>query len=125
MKSPAYKSHAILAVAWSNPYAECTGVAPILWECCIPWPFKGDYDQLVIENAPAFELGSGYSYHITIIPVEGKKWSRQAKARNRKKRLRRRLEKRFSLFADMFYFEEVSKRRAYFDGYPPQYQMKQ
>jgi len=51
----------------------------------------------------------------------GTQWSREARARNRKRRLRERLERRCPMFADEFYERELSERAAYFEARHPVY----
>lgn len=62
-----------------------------------------------------FVPGSGYSIGwelVTQKPI--RRWSREAKARARLRNLRRRIEKRYPLFAEAFIQDELQRRPAYF-----------
>lgn len=61
--------------------------------------------------------GAGYAVcwnSLTVKPI--RRWSAEAKGAARKRNLRRRLEKKMPLFADMLAEEEIARRPAYFAG---------
>ena len=49
----------------------------------------------------------------------GTLWSRAARARERKRRLRKRLERKYPMFADQFYEQDLAARPLYFEGRHP------
>jgi hypothetical protein len=49
----------------------------------------------------------------------GKPWSREARARERRRRLRARLEKKYPLFVNEFFATDVANRPDYFSGRHP------
>ncbi|MDF2143235.1 hypothetical protein [Paenirhodobacter sp. CAU 1674] len=64
-----------------------------------------------------FAPGSGWTIGWECIEQRQiKRWSKDARARVRQKNLRRRLEKKFPLFAEDFFAAEVASRPRYFAG---------
>jgi hypothetical protein len=98
-------------LAWRNPSREPPG----------PRVLKA---MLVPRGAPCPEEimalwtpGGGYSIGwelVTQKPI--RRWSAEAKAKARRRNLRRRLEKKVPLFADMFEQAELDSRPNYFAG---------
>lgn len=65
----------------------------------------------------------GNGYHLCwspILPV-GKQWSREARARNRVRRLRERTERKYPLLAEIFIQEELAARPEYYEARHPVY----
>ncbi|MDH2328312.1 hypothetical protein QCN27_15710 [Cereibacter sp. SYSU M97828] len=61
--------------------------------------------------------GAGYVISWELVtPQPVKRWSKEAKAKVREANLRRRMEKKYPLFAERFIFEELTRRRAYYAG---------
>ena len=67
-------------------------------------------------------FGRGYGIGWTYIDEKPRrKWSRRAKARNRRNRLKKRLQKKYPLFWKDFYYKELSERSNYFKAIDPPY----
>ena len=102
-------------IFWANPHTQPpNGLPRKLWQ--------GDPNSRFVDAF--FEvvgLGQGYSTGYILPEKPRKKWSREAKARNRRKRLRKRLEKKFPLLAELLYFQEIEARQDYFDAIDPPY----
>ena len=69
----------------------------------------------------AYPLGSGAQLCWSYEAPPGTQWSRKARARNRQRRLRRRLLNKYPMFADQFYARELEKRPLYFTARHPFY----
>jgi len=55
------------------------------------------------------------------VPRPRKQWSREARARNRVRRLRERMERKYPLFAEMFIRERLEANPDYYAGRDPVY----
>lgn len=85
--------------------------------------WRGNVDSQLMDAFFAI-VGYGKGWGIGWTWIDNKprrKWSKAAKARNRRKRLKKRLEKKYPLFSDEFFAIEIAKRRDYFDGIDPIY----
>jgi len=71
--------------------------------------------------AAAGAPGRGYNVCWASIPPLRKQWSREARARNRIRRLRERMERKYPLFAEMFIQEALEARPDYYAGCDPIY----
>lgn len=83
--------------------------------CDKPHPCPPEIYEAWLEMGP----GSGWSVGWEMIeqrPV--KRWSPEAKARVRQSNLRKRMEKKFPLFADQFIAAELAARPDYFEARP-------
>ena len=81
--------------------------------CDRPHPVPVEIDNLWREMGP----GSGWSVGWEMIeqrPI--RRWSAEAKAKVRKSNLRRRIEKKFPLFAEQFIAAELSARPDYYEA---------
>ena len=105
----------IYSVIWRNPYTEPPYNLPRqLW--------NGKKESGFI---PAFFdiVGHGVGWCVGVAHVADKpkvKWSKEAKARNRKKRLKNRLQKQYPLFWESIYEQELTERHGYYNGEDPQ-----
>ncbi len=74
-------------------------------------------DILAAAGAP------GRGYHVCWAPIlpPRKQWSREARARNRVRRLRVRMERKYPLFAEMFIRERLEANPDYYAGRDPVY----
>ena len=65
----------------------------------------------------------GRGYHVCWSPISParKQWSREARARNRVRRLRERMERKYPLFAEMFIEERLAADSEYYEGRHPVY----
>lgn len=65
----------------------------------------------------------GRGYHVCWSPISParKQWSREARARNRVRRLRERMERKYPLFAEMFIRERLAADPEYYEGRHPVY----
>ncbi len=64
--------------------------------------------------------GAGYSIGWELVTQQPiRRWSTEAKAKARRRNLRKRLDKKVPLFADMFEQEELARRPDYFAGGEP------
>ena len=104
------------SVAWRNPYTQPPEGGPrVIAAMLVPrgQPAPEELQQLLREKG----LGSGWCLCwelITQKPV--RRWSQEARARVRKLNLRRRIEKRFPLFAEDFIAAEIASRPSYYEG---------
>ena len=62
---------------------------------------------------------AGYVLAWEAVELPGRKWSKRAKARNRVRRLRRRMRKKYPLFARQAIRETISKNPAYYRAEDP------
>ncbi len=114
------KGLSTIYVYWSDPYTappedvETLDDGRTLWACSIL--DRSVEREVQAVHAPVFKPGSGWSFGWSPIWPERKKWSPERKAQTRRTRLRRRLDKKFPLFAEMFEAQEVRHRPAYFDA---------
>lgn len=105
---------AVVSVQWANPYTEPPGGGPrSLWSCSVL--AGNDYREIESEHAPAVPLGGGWAHTWTPFHKPMARWSPEAKARVRRRNLRRRLDKKFPLLAGLFEAQALSERAAYFD----------
>ncbi|WP_205315989.1 theronine dehydrogenase [Ochrobactrum sp. 3-3] len=99
------------SLAWRRPDLPCPG-PKVLIERVVPMGSKCPPEIMAL-----WRPGQGYAICFDFLsskPV--RRWSKEAKASVRRRNLRRRLERRFPLFAQMFAEAELAKRPAYFDG---------
>ena len=80
-----------------------------LWSCCIPWP-NHDYKTLWPEPVENYHFVMSFG---TTKPR--RKFSAEAKARIRMQRLRRRITRKYPLFAEQYIADEVASKPEYFD----------
>ena len=81
--------------------------------CDNPHPVPKEIEDAWRDIGP----GSGWSIGWELIEQRAvKRWSPEAKARVRKSNLRRRIEKKFPLFADMFIAAAIVERLDYYEG---------
>lgn len=98
-------------LAWGNPYTTPTGprvLGAVL--CDKPYPVPA---ELLALSKP----GEGYCIRWECIeqrPI--KRWSQAAKAKVRQANLRRRIEKKFPLFAEVFIAAELASRPQYYEA---------
>ena len=73
------------------------------------------------EARAKYSLGGGAQLCWTWEAPPGTPWSREARARNRRRSLRKRLVNKYPMFADQFYEGELEKRPLYFAARHPFY----
>ncbi|WP_142850692.1 hypothetical protein [Telmatospirillum sp. J64-1] len=118
-RKTAPKSMAVLSVFWSlrttpRPEGETLDEHGTIWACTVlDRAFEEEIRQA---HAPTIALGSGWAHGWTAIVAEPKRWQPARKAEARRRNLRKRLEKKFPLFADAFEAAEVAKRPHYYDA---------
>lgn len=97
------------SLAWRNPYTQPPGPR-VLKAMLVP---RGA--PCPVEIMDLWVPGGGYCVSwelVTQKPI--RRWSTEAKARTRRRNLRKRLEKKVPLFADQFEAEELARRPGYF-----------
>lgn len=96
---------------WGNPHTPPPG-PKVLAAVLVP---RGvDCPPEVMDH---WEAGSGYAISWELVsqkPV--RRWSREAKAKVRRSNLRKRMERKFPLFAEVFIADELERRPEYFKG---------
>ena len=98
-------------LAWRNPYIAPPGprvLASVL--CERPHPVPPEIMDL-------WQAGSGYSIGWELVeqrPI--RRWSSQAKARVRQANLKKRITRRYPLFADLFISAELAARPSYYSA---------
>lgn len=108
----------ILSVAWRNgtiapPPDMDTLDGRTLWSCTV---LDRSFErQIKAEHCPSYPLGSGWCFCWTSKGPPPKVWAPERKAKFRRANLRRRLEKKFPLFADLFEADEIERRPNYFN----------
>ncbi|OJY33163.1 MAG: hypothetical protein BGP11_05425 [Rhodobacterales bacterium 65-51] len=104
---------------WGNPRTSPPDGKPRIAMavlCDSPHPIPEEITQ-VIGAGSEFAPGSGWTIGWECIeqrPI--RRWSQEARARVRKQNLRKRMEKRFPLFAEDFIAAEIASRPEYFRG---------
>ncbi len=116
-KAMANKS--IISLRWFNPYTSPPADVDLLsdgrccWACTV---LDRRYeDEIRQKNEPVHTPGDGWASSWSPFYEPAKQWSSEAKARVRKGRLQKRLQKKFPLFADLFVQSEMQRRPDYFD----------
>ena len=100
-------------IGWSNPHTQPPGDAPRVIaehfsrkrEPCPEWMVKlaGALPGYTVFYSPVFHPPSG-------------QWSQEAKARNRRRNLEKRMKEKYPMFADDWIEQEVQQRPTFFDG---------
>lgn len=104
---------------WGNPHTSPPdGLPRIVMAvlCNRPHPVPAEVQTFQRDN-PEYGLGTGWAVgweRIDQRPI--RRWSQEARARVRQRNLRRRMEKRFPLFAEDFIAAEVAARPNYYEG---------
>jgi len=115
----------VYRVAWHSPYTEPPAGWPrVLAESLVPdWHssdkrYPDDLEQLSRSRW-------GYTIYTSLYDDNGpdarKSWSRERKAKARKQRLEKRLEKQCPMFWQQMYQEELSKRPLYYAARDPNF----
>ncbi len=113
MKKPLYVRR---AYEWSNPYTEPPeGKQRVMVEVFCRY---SDFNsrELPPEIEAVFQFGDGYGATITFINEPPKQMSQEALTSIRQKRIRRRIEKKYPLFAEEMIAEEIALNPDYFNG---------
>ena len=100
---------------WSNPYTNPPDGVRVVKEIFIPIDDES-CRQMPREIEEMLVIGSGYCHTIRAITPFPRERSREALASLRQKRLRRRVEEKYPLYADQFIEEELRKKADYYDG---------
>lgn len=99
-------------IRWSNPYTEPPSGAPrVLAEF-----FSANESKPPEDFYQLFTIGGGYSVFVQHVPDVIKPLSQKTLAEVRRKRLKRRLNKKYPLFAEQFEQEEIEKNPGYYSG---------
>lgn len=112
MKKPLFVR---VAYEWRNPYTKPPDGKPrVLAEVFYPY---SEHPKLNIpEIESLIEFGSGYTVAYSFIGEPLKQLDQHTLADIRKKRLKRRVEKKYPLFASEIIADEISKNPDYYDG---------
>jgi hypothetical protein len=105
----------LIELRWSNPYTQPPNGVRILAEIYRP------YDDPEARKPPdVFDelhtLGDGYSHIYSFISPRIKELPPDKLASVRKKRIARRVQKKYPMFAEQFLAEEIAKNPEYYDG---------
>ena len=101
---------------WSSPYTNPPdGQERVKVEMFIPANVEG-CRQCPREIEAAYKPGDGYSHSVRAITEFPREMSRDVLKSIRQKRLARRMEEKFPLFADQFIQEEMVRKKDYYDG---------
>ncbi|RWR31373.1 hypothetical protein D2T31_04705 [Sinirhodobacter populi] len=104
---------------WGNPHTSPPdGMPRIVMAilCDRPHPIPSEITQMIRPGAD-YQPGSGWTIgweRIDQRPI--RRWSQEARARVRQNNLRRRIEKKFPLFAEDFIADELARRPQYYAG---------
>lgn len=110
-------TYATILVRWYSPYTQPPDGKPrILWAASIPWPFDGDYLEII----PFSKCGVKKEGKYSVVLQNGdlkpmRSHSAESKSRQRIGNLKRRISKKAPLFADHFMDQEISKKPEYYD----------
>lgn len=104
------KAHWTYTLHWNNRYIPCPG-KEVLFSIDVP-----PGAPCPVEITEASKPGNGYSIGINFHPDPPKQLSKAALSSVRKKRLVRKVHKKYPLFADEFIGRELNKRTEYFAG---------
>lgn len=99
------------SLEWRLPHVPCPGERVLI---ALDVPAGSPVPPEVMA---LWKPGAGYAVcwnTLTVKPI--RRWSAEAKGAARKRNLRRRLEKKMPLFADMLAEEEIARRPGYFAG---------
>ena len=108
-------------VQWTNPYTEPPeGQDRVLREMVIT-DWQGSSNGVPRGLADYARDHPGYGIFWLARVETRAKWSQEAKARNRKRRLRERLQRKYPLLWEQFYKEALAARPAYYDASDPLY----
>ena len=101
---------------WSSPYTNPPEGRPrVLVEVFIPAHIEG-CRQCPREIEEVWKPGDGYSHSIRAITEFPKEMSQGVLRSIRQKRLARRMEEKFPLFANQFIEEEMVRKKDYYEG---------
>lgn len=112
------KSMSVLTVGWLNPHTKPPADAVtldgrLLWTCTV---LDRAYERAIQEqHMPRVRPGSGWNQGWTHIAPEPRRWPAERKAAARRQNLRRRLESRYPLFAELLEEHELRRRPHYYD----------
>ncbi|WJS87108.1 hypothetical protein [Paracoccus sp. TOH] len=104
---------------WGNPTTTPPDGLPRIIKavlCDRPHPIPDEIQQMC-QPGTEYAPGTGWSIgweQITQRPI--RRWSQEARARVRLNNLRRRIERKFPLFAESFIAAEIASRPRYFSG---------
>lgn len=99
------------SLRWGNPYTQPPGPRIL---AAILVPASEDCPREILDlHVP----GNGYAICREVVSQRPpRQWSKEAKGRVRRNNLRRRIEKKFPLFAEQFISDELARRPSYFAG---------
>ena len=72
--------------------------------------------QIPKEIEEVYQSGKGYSHCIRAVKNEIRKLAPEVLSSLRQKRLKRRLEEKYPLFADQLFDQELKRNRSYYEG---------
>ena len=100
---------------WSNEYTNPPNGVRVMKEIFIPIEDES-CRQTPREIEETMVIGSGYCHTIRAITAFPREMSRETLANVRRKRLRRRVEEKYPLFAEQFIEEELRRKADYYNG---------
>ena len=103
------------SIAWGNPYTD-----PPAGLARVQLATANKAEALALHTWFGFGSGWAFNVHVeTRQPDPRRQWSKERKAKTRKRNLRRRIERKHPLFAESIYQEELQKRPGYYAGEDP------
>ena len=103
------------SIIWRNPYTDPPNNYPRqLW--------RGEKGSGFIQAFFGI-VGYGAGWCVSVAHIADKpkvKWSNEAKGRNRRRRLKQRLQKKYPLFWQPFYEQDLAERPEYYNGEDPE-----
>ena len=99
---------------WANPYTDPPGGMPRVMAEIFLKSENGEGARIPQMMMELHEPGCGFCVSVRAIRPPKKGFTPEALASVRQKRLRRRLEKKYPLFADQMFDEAINERPAYF-----------
>jgi hypothetical protein len=108
----------IWRIEWGNPYTDPpNGLPRILAEIYVTKSYDGEGAREPASLKPIMPpLGCGFCVSVRAINKPLKPISKEAKVSLRKKKLKKRMEKKYPLFADQFAAEVMQLKRDYYSG---------
>lgn len=118
---------AILSIRWSLPHQRPPNGKPlILWSRTVPYTGQDIAEEIArpVYDALGCVPGCGYAICISIDTGPVRRWPKETKARVRRNRLKKRLDKKLPLLAEQLFERELAHRPDYFAGHDPAFGQK-
>lgn len=119
------KTFWVVSISWWCPHTDPPSGIRHLWACCIPSPHdsQGVSSHIILRNlienhAPQVRPGCGYTISLDVMQdiKPARRWSASAKAKNRKRLMVQRANKKDPLFADWVINQKIASDPDYFDA---------